>query len=97
MDIAKRILYLCDENKISVYKLADISEVTQSTVHNIVSGRNVSMLVSTLEKICVGLGITMKEFFDEDAKQDLPLEALKELRAFEEYLRNKYKIKKPGK
>ena len=37
--------------------------VTQSTVNNIVSGRNNSVTVSTVKKLCDGLGITVDEFF----------------------------------
>ena len=39
------------------------SGVTQSTVNNIVSGRNNSATVSTIKKLCDGLGITFDEFF----------------------------------
>ena len=38
--VKERILELCRERKISVNKLCTISGVTQSTVNNIVSGRN---------------------------------------------------------
>lgn len=96
MDIAKRIIELCEERNISIYKLADLSCLTQSTVQNIISKRNNSVLVSTLEKICAGIGITMAEFFTDEnkkAKSDLPFEAQQELRKFEEFLSWKYNVK----
>ncbi|MBR6646229.1 MAG: helix-turn-helix transcriptional regulator, partial [Clostridia bacterium] len=37
-----RILELCKEKNITVNKLANISGVTQSTLNNIISGRNSS-------------------------------------------------------
>ena len=37
--------------------------MTQSTINNIVSGRNNSATVSTIKKLCDGLGITLGEFF----------------------------------
>jgi transcriptional regulator with XRE-family HTH domain len=40
-----------------------MSGVTQSTVNNIVSGRNNSATISTIKKLCDGLGITIEEFF----------------------------------
>ena len=40
-----------------------MSGVTQSTVNNIVSGRNNSATISTIKKLCDGLGITIDEFF----------------------------------
>ena len=61
--IRERIIQLCQENDISINKLSSISGVTQSTVNNIVSGRNNSTTVSTIKKLCDGLGITLAEFF----------------------------------
>lgn len=58
-----RVLELCNEKNISVNKLATISGITQSTLNNIVSGRNNSTTVSTVKKICDGLDITIQEFF----------------------------------
>ena len=44
-------------DKISVNRLATISGVTQSTLNNIVGGRNHSVTVSTIKKLCDGLDI----------------------------------------
>lgn len=38
--------------------------LTQSTLNNIVSGRNNSATVSTVKKICDGLEIPILQFFD---------------------------------
>ena len=62
--IRYRVLELCRENGITVNKLAIISGMTQSTLNNIVSGRNKSVTVSTVKKICDGLNITIQDFFD---------------------------------
>lgn len=61
-----RIIQLCDERNISINKLSSISGVTQSTVNNIVSGRNNSATVSTIQKLCDGLGITISDFFQSE-------------------------------
>lgn len=61
--IRERIIQLCQEHNISINKLSSVSGVTQSTVNNIVSGRNNSTTVSTIKKLCDGLGITLSEFF----------------------------------
>ena len=61
--VQKRILELCHQRDLSVNKLCTISGVTQSTVNNIVSGRNNSATVSTIKKLCDGLGIELPEFF----------------------------------
>ncbi len=61
--VKERILQLCKERDLSINKLATISGVTQSTVNNIISERNNSTTVSTVKKLCDGLGITLGEFF----------------------------------
>ena len=58
-----RIMELCRERNISINKLSSISGVTQSTVNNIISGSNNSATVSTIKKLCDGLGITIDAFF----------------------------------
>ena len=57
------ILELCKENKITINKLSTISGVTQSTLNNIVGGRNNSTTISTIKKLCDGLDISILEFF----------------------------------
>lgn len=61
--VKERILELCSERDITVNKLATISGVTQSTINNIISGRNNSTTVSTVKKLCDGLDISISEFF----------------------------------
>ncbi len=58
-----RILELCDEYNITVNKLATLCGITQSTLNNIINGRNNSTTVSTVKKICDGLNITLVDFF----------------------------------
>ena len=72
--VKERILELCQKNNISVNKLSSMSGVTQSTVNNIVSGRNNSTTVSTIKKLCYGLGITIEEFFNSELFRDLEQE-----------------------
>jgi len=59
-----RILELCESRNLTVNKLGTISGVTQSTINNIVSGRNNSTTVSTIKKLCDGLEISIIEFFN---------------------------------
>lgn len=69
-----RILNLCNENGITVNKLSTVSGITQSTLNNIVSGRNNSTTISTIKKICDGLDITLIEFFSDGLFDDLEQE-----------------------
>ena len=69
-----RILELCEEHNITVNKLATISGVTQSTLNNIVSGRNNSATVSTVKKLCDGLEISIVSFFSSPLFENLEQE-----------------------
>lgn len=71
-----RIIQLCIERKITVNKLATISGITQSTINNITGGRNKSATVSTLKKICDGLEISIKDFFDSPIFDNLEQEIM---------------------
>ena len=70
-----RILELCRERNLSVNKLSGMCGLTQSTLNNIVSGRNNSATVATIKKICDGLEIPLLQFFDcplfEDLEQEI--------------------------
>lgn len=72
--VKERILELCREQDISINKLSSMSGVTQSTVNNIVSGRNRSTTISTIKKLCDGLGITIEDFFHSDLFRGLEQE-----------------------
>lgn len=62
--VRERFAELCEEKHITINKLANISGITQSTLNNIMSGRNNSTTISTIQKICDGLEITVTDFFD---------------------------------
>ena len=69
-----RILELCSEHKITVNKLSMLSGITQSTLNNIVSGRNNSTTVSTVKKICDGLELNIIDFFSSPLFENLEQE-----------------------
>lgn len=72
--VKERILELCREKNLSVNKLSNMSGVTQSTVNNIVSGRNHSATISTIKKLCDGMGITIEDFFNSELFRELEQE-----------------------
>ena len=74
MDVIERINYFMKIKKIaSVNELANRSLLTQSTVDNIIRGKNMSPRIDTVEKICEGLGISLAEFFSPEIDELLPL------------------------
>lgn len=72
--VKQRIIDLCDKENITINKLATISGITQSTVNNITGGRNNSATISTIKKICDGLEISIKDFFNSPLFDDLEQE-----------------------
>lgn len=72
--VKERILELCSERNITINKLSTISGVTQSTINNIISGRNNSTTISTIKKLCDGLDISIVEFFSSKIFDDLEQE-----------------------
>ncbi len=69
-----RIIQLCKNERITINKLATISGITQSTLSNIICGRNNSTTLSTVKKICDGLEIDIREFFGSELFDDLEQE-----------------------
>ncbi len=69
-----RIQELCKQENITLNRLATVCGITQSTLNNIISGRNNSATVSTIKKICDGLNMTVIEFFQSSLFEDLEQE-----------------------
>ena len=72
--VRMRILELCQTHHITLNKLSTICGITQSTLNNIISGRNATTTVSTIKKICDGLEITIIDFFNTEYFLDLEQE-----------------------
>lgn len=62
--IILRLTQLCEEQNITINKLATLSGITQSTVENIMSGKTKNPKLKTLHKIAIGLGMTVSELLD---------------------------------
>ena len=69
-----RILELCRTHDITLNKLSTICGITQSTLNNVVSGRNSTTTVSTVQKICDGLEISILDFFTSPLFENLEQE-----------------------
>ena len=62
--VAKRILQLCEEKHIAINALANISGVAPSTIYSMLNEKSQNPGVVSIKKICDGLEITVREFFD---------------------------------
>ena len=65
MDIIAKLNRLRLERNMSVYRLAELSGLNQSTLANTFS-RGIVPSIQNLEIICQTLGLTLAQFFTED-------------------------------
>ena len=70
----KRIRSLCKERGIAINKLANMSDVKQSTLDNIVRGLTRNPRVKTLHKIAIAFNMTLSEFLDFQELNDFSFE-----------------------
>ena len=62
--VAQRILELCRERNIAVNALANISGVSPSTIYSMLNQKSQNPGVVSIKKLCDGLEITVRQFFD---------------------------------
>ena len=72
--VAKRILALCNEKQIAVNALANLAGVPPSTVYSMLNEKSQNPGVVSLKKLCDGLEITLREFFDSPIFDELEQE-----------------------
>lgn len=72
--VAKRILELCQQRNMAVNALASSAGVPPSTVYSMLNEKSQNPGVVSLKKLCDGLDISLREFFDCDLFEDLEQE-----------------------
>ena len=72
--VAKRILELCSQRDIAVNALANISGVSPSTIYSMLNEKSKNPGVVSIKKLCDGLDISLREFFDSPIFDDLEQE-----------------------
>uniref|UniRef100_UPI004056BA7B helix-turn-helix domain-containing protein n=1 Tax=Acetatifactor sp. TaxID=1872090 RepID=UPI004056BA7B len=72
--VVKRIISLCQEQQISMNRLAYISGVPPSTIKNILYGNSVNTGVVTIAKLCNGLELSIQDFFGDEVFSGLEQE-----------------------
>ena len=78
-DIIEKLNQLRLARNLSVYRLAELSGLNQSTLANTFS-RGIVPSVANLEAICHAMGITLSQFFNEDEQTEILTE--QEARSF---------------
>lgn len=72
--VAERIVQLCKERNIAINALANISGVAPSTIYSMLNTKSQNPGVVSIKKLCDGLEITLRDFFDSDLFVDLEQE-----------------------
>ena len=72
--VAKRILQLCEENGLAVNALANIAGMPPTTIYSMLNEKSKNPGVVSLKKICDGLNISVRTFFDSDLFDSLEQE-----------------------
>ena len=63
--VAQRIIDLCKQKGIAINALANASGVSPSTVYSMLNAKSRNPGVVSLQKLCDGLDISLREFFDD--------------------------------
>ena len=72
--VKNRIFNLCYERNISINRLATVCALPPSSLKNILYGKSQNPKLLTIKMICVGLGITLADFFNTDEFNSLEQE-----------------------
>lgn len=72
--ISIKINKICNDRKISINKLASICCLTQSTVQHLADGNSKNPKILTIVRICDGLGISLKDFFNDEVFNNIDRE-----------------------
>ena len=62
--VALRIIELCNERNIATNALANMSGVSPSTIYSMLNEKSQNPGVVSIKKLCDGLDISLREFFD---------------------------------
>ena len=64
--VEKRIMELCNDRKMAINALANISGVTPSTIYSMLNEKSKDVGIVSIKKICDGLDMSIQEFFNGD-------------------------------
>ena len=72
--VAIRIVELCTKMDIAINALANLSGVSPSTVYSMLNEKSQNPGVVSIKKLCDGMDITLREFFDSPIFDDIEQE-----------------------
>ncbi len=71
---ARRIQVLCSEHNIAVNALANMAGVSPSTIYSMLNHKSKNPGIVSIQKLCDGLGISVREFFNDPLFENLEQE-----------------------
>ena len=69
--VARRIIELCNGRNMAVNALGNIAGVSPSTIYSILNGKSLNPGVVSIKKLCDGLEISLRQFFDSPLFENL--------------------------
>lgn len=69
--LRKRIIELAEQKNYSINKIASNCYINTSTITSLLNGHSKKSEITTISKICYGLGVSMREFFDSPIFDDV--------------------------
>lgn len=72
--VSRRIQELCARRKLTINALANLCGVSPSTVYSMLNSKSRNPGVVSLQKLCDGLEITLREFFNSSLFEGLEQE-----------------------
>ena len=72
--VADRIVELCNQKNIAINALANMSGISPSTLYSVLNEKSQNPGIVTIKKLCDGLDISLREFFDDDIFEDIEQE-----------------------
>ena len=63
--VARRIQILCSERGLAINALANVRGVAPSTIYSMLNAKSQNPGIISIQKICDGLEISVREFFDD--------------------------------
>ena len=72
--VANRIIELCNQKNIAINALANLSGISPSTLYSVLNEKSQNPGIVTIKKLCDGLDISLREFFDSDIFDDIEQE-----------------------
>ena len=72
--VAERIIELCNQKNIAINALANMAGISPSTLYSVLNEKSQNPGIVTIKKLCDGLDISLRDFFDADIFDDIEQE-----------------------